>query len=118
MFGLDGAARWHVAGALSGAGGGISLAVYAGEAERAQNRIVELRVYDTRQRLAQGLLPVRIQVFFPDGTEAPYGEYTAVEEGRHIFEIGPAANEPRGQWKLKVTELAFGTTSEVALEVR
>ena len=93
----------------------VELNVYPGHGRRQHTRIIEVRIRDTRGRLLPGLLPAHIEVLFPDGTVAPYGGYVAIRNGRYMFDIEPAENEPRGEWTVKVTELAFGTEGETEL---
>lgn len=91
--------------------------VYPAKVKRGERAALEVCVSDTRKKLCAGLLPLHIEVFAPDGKTTRYETYAAARNGRYLFDFVPAVNEPAGNWKVKVTELGFGTVTEARLQV-
>ena len=86
--------------------------------KRGEKAVIEARIYDENGLLLKGICPAHVTVSFPDGSAAPYDKYVAVKNGRYIFQLNPALNEPAGPWKVKLSELASGKSALAAIEVR
>jgi hypothetical protein len=95
----------------------VTVATWPDPANPKRGRVCEVRIFDARGRLLRGAVPLRIDVRFPDGTPAPYGGPAVGHNGRYIFTITAADNEPAGTWTVAVRELAFGTQAELTTAV-
>ncbi|MDD3127410.1 MAG: hypothetical protein PHT27_07340, partial [Candidatus Izemoplasmatales bacterium] len=80
----------------------------ANSAKQGEKLSIKIMVNDSKNKTMKGILPVEIKIFYPDGKESPYGKYDIVRNGVLSLDFIPAINEPAGEWKIEVTELATG----------
>ena len=65
-----------------------------------------------------GVVPLRVELFSPDGARNDYSRFTATEpDGSWAAEVPIADNEPAGAWTVRVTELIGGHVTVAGFEV-
>lgn len=73
----------------------------------------QVAVLDGENRKLNGVQPLKIDIFTPDGQPCDFSDYAAAVNGAASVPFIPAVNDPRGAWKIKVAELASGISAEL-----
>ncbi len=75
-------------------------------------------VIDVQVAGANGLIPARVDVIEPDGTPSDLSRDALLRQGSLEFPLPLAVNDPTGEWRVRVTELARNQQADARIEVR
>lgn len=92
--------------------------IAAKEIKQGENASIKIEVKDSSGKMMKGIVPVEIKIFYPDGKEAPYSKYDIARNGTLSVDVIPAINEPSGEWKIEVKELATGVKQASPFNVK
>jgi len=79
---------------------------------------LKARVVDQQGENIAAVVPVHLEVFDADGQLAEYSGYYGARDGALEVVLEIAENDTKGEWTLRLTELASGRRIERALSVR
>ena len=74
-------------------------------------------VVDPSGRPVDAALPIEFELVGPGGVQSPYSGFGATAHGSWTETLPVSTNEPRGNWTLRVTNLATGDSAEARLTV-
>ncbi|MGY8827035.1 MAG: hypothetical protein ACKVJG_24480 [Candidatus Latescibacterota bacterium] len=76
------------------------------------------RVVDKQGENIVAVVPVHLEVFDTDGQLAEYSGYYGARDGELEVALDIAKNDTKGEWTLRLAELASGSSTERVLTVR
>ena len=82
-------------------------------ARRGQDAVVKATMES-----AAGLIPARVDIAEPDGTQSDLSRYELLRRGRLEVTVPLALNGPDGEWLVRVTELARNQVEEARFSVQ
>jgi len=113
---------------LGPGGGGVYLIVeqeIAGVEIEAPSKVrrgkrakVEGRIVDGEGKPIDAVIPVEVEIFDGEGQPAEFSGYYGAGDGELSLELDIAENDLRGDWTVRLTELASGRSAERKLKVR
>jgi hypothetical protein len=110
------AARGKLVAVLPERVGRVEIATPRG-CERGQPYPISVRVLGASGKPIRGALPVRVEITDPLGRPNEYSRYASADTDPWVLTFRPAANDPSGSWKVRVTELVGGTRAEQSFEL-
>ncbi|MFH0796719.1 MAG: hypothetical protein V2A65_06630 [Candidatus Omnitrophota bacterium] len=87
----------------------------AGTGRRGSNLRLDLKVKSSSP--VNWVLPVKIEIFGPDGEKTLYGKNILIAEKSTVVDIPLAENDAVGTWRVLVEELISGQKSELSFNV-
>lgn len=118
----------HFAAQLEPGGGRVYMVVdqaIAGVELEAKKKVrrgrrlhLSARVVDKQGENIAAVVPVHLEVFDTDRQLAEYSGYYGARDGELEVALDIAKNDTKGEWTLRLTELASGRSTERALSVR
>jgi hypothetical protein len=90
----------------------------AKKVRRGKRLPISVRVVDEEERSIAAVVPVHLQVFDAKGQPAEYSGYYGARDGELEVVLDIAANDAKGEWTLRLTELASGLSAERKVEVK
>jgi hypothetical protein len=79
---------------------------------------LEVRVLGKSGKAITGTQPLKVEVITPKGMWPELTGAHATEAGVWQTAFSPAQNDPKGGWRIRVTELSSGTTGDTLVVVR
>lgn len=79
---------------------------------------ISARVVDKRGKNIAAVVPVHLEVFDSNGQLAEYSGHYGARDGALDVALDIAANDAKGEWTLRLTELASGLSAERKLVIR
>lgn len=86
-------------------------------AARGKAATLAVSILDPSGKPLAAVIPFRLDITDPNGREMEWSGYHAAKDGRLALPCDIAANDTRGVWTIRVTELASGLSSEAFMRV-